>query len=115
MGNDWDMAADDAGEATDAVEIAYDPDTCEEACEHVFALVTMCQAMEDELGADYANETRRQLGELLMTLRVDGRGRATWRDLPAGAPELRRALRQPTTAPLPTWTHGPRSAPSAPQ
>jgi len=97
------------GASSDPPEVIhYDLDTCEEFCECVGRIVSMLDVMEDELGKAYADEYRRQLADLIVVARRDDvPSPAAWPGLRVAADGTRRALRQPTSAPLPGWTHAP--------
>lgn len=103
----------DVGEDGGRVEIVYDSDTCDEFCECVGHLVGMLGVIEDEYGKAYADEYRRQLADVIVGLRVAAPAPEAWPGLRLAADGMRRALRQPTSAALPAWRRGPRSAPSA--
>ncbi len=98
-----------------SVMITYDPDSCDEFVECLARVTAVCNALEEELGQEYADEYRRQLCDFIMTNRDAVLSPGARRGLTVGVDGTRRALHQPMSASLPGWQHERRSGPSARQ
>lgn len=63
----------------------YDDEECEQFCWHLQEVIRVCDAIEDRFGADYGEEYRRQLAEVIISARADGRDRELELDPPLRA------------------------------